>query len=141
MALVHGIPWDVLITALTDLDRTCHLTDLNAVDDRDLCATMVKALKRKSGQPAQYVELSPLSSPPPMVLALVGWITELSYSIRTGHRRSKHDPRVHPPYVLCQISRPGPPPLFFLALGTVVHCGIWKVRSSCTACPLRVRCM
>jgi hypothetical protein len=85
-ALVHGIPSDVLLTVLMELNRTWQLNfrGLEQATDNELQAAAVKALKQKSGLHAQYVELLPLSSPPPVALALLGAITDLARGTRAG---------------------------------------------------------
>jgi hypothetical protein len=85
-ALVHGIPRDVLLNVLTELNRTwqLNLRALEQATDSELQAAAVKALKQKSGLHAQYVEMLPLSSPPVVVLALLGAVTELARGTRAG---------------------------------------------------------
>jgi hypothetical protein len=88
MALVHGIEREVLITVLTSLSRAwqLNLRDLGQLSDKDLRVAAVRALKQKSGLHAQYVELLPLSSPPPVAVALLTAITELASGTRSGPR-------------------------------------------------------
>jgi putative ATP-dependent endonuclease of the OLD family len=83
---LHGIPRDVLLTVLTELNRTwqLNLRGLEQATDNELQAAAVKALKQKSGLHAQYVELLPLSSPPAVALALLGAATDLARGIRAG---------------------------------------------------------
>jgi hypothetical protein len=76
----------VLLNVLTELNRTwqLNLRALEQATDSELQAAAVKALKQKSGLHAQYVEMLPLSSPPVVVLALLGAVTELARGTRAG---------------------------------------------------------
>ena len=86
LALVHGIPQDMLREVMTGLNRTwqLNLKGLDTTDEKKLQVTAVKALKQKSGLHAQYVELLPPSSPPPVAMALLSAITELACGTRHG---------------------------------------------------------
>jgi putative ATP-dependent endonuclease of OLD family len=86
LALVHGIPLDVLREVMTALNSTwqLNLQGLDTADEKKLQVNTVKALKQKSGLHAQYVELLPLSSPPPVAVDLLGAITELACGTRQG---------------------------------------------------------
>jgi hypothetical protein len=86
LALVHGIPLDVLRGVMAELNGTwqLNLQGLETADDRKLRVTAVKALKAKSGLHAQFVELLPSSSPPPVAVALLTAITELACGTRQG---------------------------------------------------------
>ena len=85
-ALIHGIPREVLLTALAQLNRSWQLSlsGLEHASDKDLQAAAVKALKQKSGLHAQFVELLPLSSPPAVAISLLGAITDLARGVRAG---------------------------------------------------------
>ena len=86
LALVHGIPLDVLREIMTALNRTwqLNLQGLDTADEKKLQVTAVKALKQRSGLHAQYVELLPSSSPPAVAVALLSAITELACGTRQG---------------------------------------------------------
>ena len=86
LALVHGIPLDVLREVMTALNRTwqLNLQGLDTADEKKLQVTAVKALKQRSGLHAQYVELLPSSSPPVVAVALLRAITELACGTRQG---------------------------------------------------------
>ena len=71
---------------MTELNSTwqLNLQSLDTADEKKLQVTAVKALKQKSGLHAQYVELLPPSSPPPVAVALLSAITELACGTRQG---------------------------------------------------------
>jgi hypothetical protein len=86
LALVHGIPLEALREVMTALNRTWQLNiqGLDTADENRLRSAAVKALKQKSGLHAQFVELLPQTSPPPIAIALLSAITELACGTRQG---------------------------------------------------------
>jgi len=85
-ALLHGIPGGALRQVMGTLNATWHLNlqELGRPDDEKLRSASVKALKGKSGLHAEYVELLPLTAPPPVIVAMLAAIADLASGTRKG---------------------------------------------------------
>jgi len=85
-ALLHGVPGDALRDAMTALNATwqLNLREPDIADENKLRGIAKKALKQKSGLHAEYVDLLPPSSPPPVAVTLLTAITELASGTRKG---------------------------------------------------------